>query len=243
MNCRYCGEDKKLIKAHIIPEAFFRRIRGKQNSLRLFTNKANEFSKKSPIGVYDCNILCIECEKLFGNWDNYAQDFLKDVPIKASPLMDAGNVIGYEVQNYNYSLLKLFFISLLWRAGVSKHSFYAKVKLGPYESLIKEHIAEKKPGTGEDFSVTLAKFNHKLVPFFDPHPEKFEGINYYRFYLGSYVAYIKTDKRKTPKFHSEVMIKPNMPLLIVGRELERSKEFPLMKKIAISANKRIKKPS
>lgn len=240
MICHYCRKEKKLIKAHIIPEAFFRRIRGEQNSLRLISNKENEFPKKAPIGVYDCNILCSECEKIFGAWDNYAQDFLKSIPPNSSPIIHGNKEVGYEVHKYNYDLLKLFFISLLWRAGISKHSFYAKVNLGPYEALLKKHIAQENPGTGDEFAVTLSKFNHHLVPFFDPHPEKFEAINYYRFYLGTYVAYIKIDKRQPPKFHSEVMMKPQAPLLIIGRELEGSKEFPLMKKIATIVNNRLK---
>jgi hypothetical protein len=243
MICQYCREDKRLIKAHIIPEAFFRRIRGEQNSLRLISNKENEYSKRAPIGVYDRNILCIECERIFGTWDNYAQDFLNGVPQSATPIRYGNSIIGYEVPYYNYATLKLFFISLLWRAGISKHSFYAKVKLGPYEALLRNYIAQKNPGTGDEFAVTLAKFNYHLVPFFDPHPEKFEAINYYRFYLGSYVAYIKIDKRQSPKFHSEVMLKPNAPLLIIGRELEGSKEFSLMKKIAAIINNHFKTPA
>lgn len=246
MICSYCGEDKKLIKAHIIPEAFFKRLRdGKQEpSPLLLTNKNDVYPKRSPIGIYDCNILCLECEKQFGDWDNYAQELLREKSGNASPIMVAGKCEGYEVRKYNYTYLKLFFISLLWRAAVSKDHFYAKVNLGAHEAIAKDLIARRSPGSEDDFSIILAKFDHSGKILLDPHPEKYGGVNYYRFYIGSYVAYIKTDKRKAQNSFSEVMMKPEKPLLIVGRDFARSKEFFLIKKIAMMPkNKRqSKKP-
>ncbi len=72
MICQYCGETGKLIKAHVIPAAFFRRLRDGQDPPRLLTNKEKEYPKRMPIGVYDSNILCEACESRFGDWDDYA---------------------------------------------------------------------------------------------------------------------------------------------------------------------------
>lgn len=237
MNCRYCGEAGKLIKAHVIPEAFFRRLRDGQDPPRLLTNKEKEYPKRMPIGVYDSNILCKACEPRFGDWDDYAQELLGVEPKGALPIMDKDQIAGYEVQEYRYDLLKLFFISLLWRASVSRHTFYSKVKLGPFENIAKGFMECQEPGTPEDFSVTLAKFDHPVgETILDPHPEKREGVNYYRFYLGSYVAYIKVDKRRATGLHADFMMKRSEPLRIIGRNLERSKELPLIRDIATSAN-------
>lgn len=238
MICQYCGEDRKLIKAHVIPEAFFRRLRDGQAPPRMLTNKENEYPKRMPIGVYDNSILCEACETRFGVWDTYAQELLGMEPKGASRIAKEGVLAGYEVEDYRYDLLKLFFISLLWRASVSGHTFYSKVKLGPLEHIAKGFIERKDPGTPEDFSVTLAKFDHLLgETILDPHPEKKEGINYYRFYLGSYVAYIKADKREAPGLHVHLKMKPGEPLRIIMREMEHSKELPLIHDIVLSGNK------
>ena len=244
MNCRYCGEDKKLIKAHVIPEAFFRRLRVDQDPPRLLTNKENEYPKRAPVGVYDSEILCETCEVKFGDWDNYAQYLLGEELRNCSPITANGNIAGYEVTTYDYELLKLFFISLLWRASVSVHPFYSKIKLGPYEAKAKQFLEQRNPGSADDFSVTLAKFDHPLgETIFDPYPEKWDGINYYRFYLGSYVAHIKTDKRIVPEPHSLIILAPNRSLVIIKRNFERSKELPLIKKIAMAANNRLQPTS
>lgn len=66
----------------------------------------------------------------------------------------------------------------------------------------------------------------------DPHRQRTEGINYYRFYLYSYVLYIKVDKRPTPNFFKPFAIQKNEPLIIIGRDINKSKEYPVMVNIA-----------
>jgi hypothetical protein len=237
MICCYCRQDKKLIRAHIIPEGFFRRLREGQRPLNILTNTPGEYPKKSPIGVYDRNILCDKCEKIFGGWDGYAQKLLADEPLHGKPIQDGTSWIGWEVSEYDYTRLKLFFISLLWRASVSKHAFYQKINLGSFEEKAKELIAQKNPGTSEEFGVLLAKFDHPLgSTILDPHPAKIPKdycfkVNYYQFYLASYIAYIKVDKRKTPSQMSCLLLKEGQPLIILGRDFIKSKELPLIRTI------------
>jgi hypothetical protein len=238
MICCYCRQDKKLlIKAHIIPEGFFRRIREGQIPLKILTNKPGKYPKKSPIGVYDPNILCNECEKIFGGWDDYAQKLLADEPLHGKPIQYGTQSTGWEVSEYDYTRLKLFFISLLWRASVSKDAFYQKVNLGSFEEKAKDLIAQKNPGTSEEFGVLLAKFDHPLgSAILDPRPVKIPKdycfkVNYYQFYLASYIAYIKVDNRKTPEQMSCLLLKEGQPLIILGRDFTKSKELPLIRNL------------
>ena len=69
--CRLCAEDRKLVKAHVIPEAFFRVLRAGGETPILISNVANTYPKRSPIGVYDQNILCEDCETMFSQVDDY----------------------------------------------------------------------------------------------------------------------------------------------------------------------------
>lgn len=89
MKCQYCGEDKKLIKAHIIPESFFKPLRADNGDVPyLMTDLQGEFPKKSPIGVYDKTILCRDCEDQFAQWDEYGFKTLVDGEKQLKPLYD-----------------------------------------------------------------------------------------------------------------------------------------------------------
>ena len=57
MICRGCNQDKKLVKAHIIPESFFRGLRGEKEPAKILSNRKDFYPKKSPIGIYDTEIL------------------------------------------------------------------------------------------------------------------------------------------------------------------------------------------
>jgi hypothetical protein len=233
MTCRYCGHNKKLIKAHVIPEGFFRSMREGERAPLLL--KQNDYARRSPIGVYDSNILCEDCESIFGPCDEYAQGLLAADLKDFEPITDGVQILGWRVLAYRYDLLKLFFMSLLWRASVSEMPFYSRIKLGPFEALAKQHIGKSDPGEPEDFAVVLAKFiDAPGAAMFDPHPDRLEGIKYVRFYLGNYVAYIKTDSRPSSQTFSDSVMKPAMPLTIYGRTLKNSAELPLMREIVAS---------
>jgi hypothetical protein len=91
-------------------------------------------------------------------------------------------------------------------------------------------VENQNPGSPDEFSVVLAKFDDKLgTSILDPHPEKFSGVNYVRFYLSGHVAYVKVDQRKTPLMHSKFILSENKPLYIIARNLMGSKELRLMK--------------
>jgi hypothetical protein len=71
----------------------------------------------------------------------------------------------------------------------------------------------------------------------DPFPEKYFGINYYRFYLEGYIVYIKVDKRIAKEPLRSIQLTPRSPLIIIARELSKSKEMPIMRKVAENAYK------
>lgn len=236
MICKFCLNEKKLIKAHIIPAGFFRRLNDGEIGPKLLHEK--EYPKKAPLGVYDSTILCGDCEKIFGDWDAHAQEIMSLQSI-GEPLAVGDKIVAHKISAFDYDKLKLFFVSLVWRASVSSHKFYSRISLGPWESVAKNMIATSDPGDDEGFATTVSRFaSHPLgVAVLDPHHERFQNINYCRFYLSDYVAYIKVDKRSAPSPHAECKMKRGCPLYVVSRDLSRSKELPLIHRIA-GANKR-----
>lgn len=237
MICRYCEQPKRLIKAHVIPETFFRRLReGKQSPLLV---RQREHLRRSPIGIYDPEILCADCDAIFAPWDDYAQKVLSPELKNANAITDGIQIGGWTIADYQYDLLKLFFISLLWRASVSQHPFYHRIKLGTFEPIAQGMIAQSDPGQPEEFGVVLARFTDALgTSILDPHPDRLDGIKYCRFYLGRYIAYIKTDARPPSETWRAFTMKPDQPLCIVARNLQRSKELAVMHKVVASSRRK-----
>lgn len=233
MNCKFCGKESVLIRAHIIPAGLFRRIRQGEETLEMVTNKAGEYAQKAPVGVYDRTIVCSECEHIWQEWDDYAQQLLAEPePLNGRALYRGHQKICYVVDNFDYAKLKLFFISMVWRASVSSHKFFSRISLGQFEDTAKQHVTSRDPGNSEDFSVVLSKFDHPLAKgTLDPYVYQNSGVNYIRLYLASYMADIKVDHKLTPKPLAAFIMTENRPLYILCRDFEESKELALMQRL------------
>jgi hypothetical protein len=222
--------EKKCVRCHIIPRSFFKSIL-KPHAL-IISDKFNP--KRSQIGIYDDNLVCEECEKLFPPFDDYAYRLLlSDIP-EDDLVIYEGKKIAYLIKNYDYNKLKLFFISLLWRASSSKLEYFALVKTKPFDNRLKEMVLKQDPGTEDEFSIALRRFKERSYSraMLNPHNTKFDGINYVMLYLGGYTIYIKVDKRVAPDFIRDISIKPDNPLGILLVDINKTSEFRIMKKLA-----------
>jgi len=230
MKCRGCGEEKKLVKAHVIPESFFRGLRDGQKAPEIRSTTEGVHPKKTPIGVYDMGILCNDCEQIFQTLDDYGCQILIKKEAELEPLQHNGQIVGYRINNVDTARLKLFFLSILWRASISTHYFYSKVALNALEEKVKKLVWENDPGGPHDFSFVLAKFEGDGVgrTILDPHQERWSGVRYYRFYLYGYVLHIKADSQKTaPEW--EQFIPNGDNIIVVSRGcIEKSKEYPIL---------------
>jgi hypothetical protein len=70
--CCFCEQERKLIRAHIIPEAFFRANRDESNELYILSSRSKDFARRARVGEYDEDLLCAECEQKFQDYDDYA---------------------------------------------------------------------------------------------------------------------------------------------------------------------------
>lgn len=232
MKCHLCLQKKKLIKAHIIPESFFLPLRDGKKAPKILSNIEGEHPRRSLIGIYDTSILCSGCDNVISDWDNYAQDLLLKKFSENLSVYNGTRKVAYKIDKFDYKKLKLFFISVLWRASISRQSFFKRIKLGPYESLARKMILEKNPGSSEDFAVIVAKFSDPIVTaILDPHMDKFDGVNFCRIYMTGFVIYVKVDKRKTPEFLKNYKIRENGPIYIILRDLHKSRDGKIIKDI------------
>ena len=80
MICKLCRKNKSLIKCHIYPRSLFKSGEGEKPfevmSSNIDEDCKNFISKRIQSGFYDNDIVCLECEKTFGIWDQYGIEFL-----------------------------------------------------------------------------------------------------------------------------------------------------------------------
>jgi hypothetical protein len=225
-SCKLCTNEAALIKAHVIPRSFWE-IDAAQPAPRMVANIEGVFPKRIPIGVYDQTIVCEPCERSFSDYDSYAAQLFLHRFNEFEEVRDSNRrLTGYVLGNVDYRLLKLFAIAVLWRASVSSHSFFSRVRLGPFEENAREMLLQRDPGDATTFATLFSVWDDGTEPLWmDPIAERWDGVRSYRFYLGRFVTYVKVDSRPLPEQLAKAALTPEGPLHVVSRQLAASKDF------------------
>jgi hypothetical protein len=219
-----------LVRAHAIPEAFFDiPPQASGAHLKLMTNKAGVHPKRAPIGIYDNGILCGECEGNFSDVDGYGAKVLLNEVSAFIARPDEGDPEYFVLPHYDYDLLKRFFMAVLWRAAVSMHEFYARIRLGPFEPTLLSMLKTGNPGRPDDFGVMLWTYDaHPNATItFDPFATRVGDIHCYRFKLYRYVFWIKVDKRPYLRDIRELQLSPGSPLVVLHQAFAESQDHKL----------------
>jgi hypothetical protein len=237
MICKLTGKEGTPAKAHVIPRSFYFLEENSKRPLKMATNKPGVYPKRLWEGIYDETTVTMEGEKIFLKWDDYAYKLLVEQFPNSEPIENKGDILAYKYEAYDYPMLKLFFLSVLWRAGASSHPFFKRVNLGRHLEILRTAILASSPGDPEFYSTSLAFFidDPTWAKMMDPFPERHAGIRFYRFYLGNIVAYIKVDKQGARDPLKQIQLRPQSPLFLISRKFWKSKEAIVMKRIAEAA--------
>jgi hypothetical protein len=233
--CRLCGRPEKLVKAHIIPEAFFRPLRQEGKPPLLVSGTQGQFPKRAPIGIYDETILCEACEARFAQLDHYGVEILQ---IRLNelfrPVLHLGETVAYQAEGIDQKRLLRFLIATLWRASVSDHSYYKRVTLGPYEDLAKQVVLATDDGVPKIFGAVLSRWDDKdpqglhAKGLMDPFRERWNGVNAYRFYFGHVVAYIKVSNQGFTDPLRSISLLSQPLVTMIPRNFKASSDFAAM---------------
>ena len=155
-----------------------------------------------------------------------------------------GQIVGYEYPTFAYTKLKLFFLSVLWRAGASSQEFFKRVDLGPHFDTLRNRLLNADPGQPDEYAVVLAVFDDDpdWAKIMDPFPERYgeTGIRFYRLYVGNFIAYVKVDQRPAESPMRDLQLTPDAPLRIVQRTFAESKERCVMRNVVVETERRNK---
>lgn len=118
--CKFCGQEKKLIKAHVIPKKFYLGLN--EDKYLCINSKIGKYTIQQQ-GGYDSNILCADCDNhILGKFDKEGYRVLFDDFSKYKYMQAHPQYKIYQLDNtkFDYAKLRKFFISILWRASISK---------------------------------------------------------------------------------------------------------------------------
>ena len=205
--CKWCGEVRPLMKSHIVPRSFY--LSERHEPIVAFSGARIERPKKSRTSLWDNSILCDVQETEMMRLDDYAFKALVEGRSQATWLRsadqsivtdDLGRPTVLQFDHADGGRIKLFALSVLWRAAVSERDEVADVKLGPYENRILEMLKANAPGEPDDFCtiVFLERLEGLAGSAMMPVPTRLDGVNIGSFSCGGFEFSIKTDKRPHP---------------------------------------------
>jgi hypothetical protein len=238
--CFLCGEEKKLIKAHIYPEWVFRSLYpgGKvDNDHPLVTVSAKQtYAKRKPIGIWDENILCNICDEYLGReFDAKGKIYLLDRELNLAMQSDKGLV--FVLSGVDPIILKNFLLSLLLRASWSETDEFRGVSL-PTKFLerIKEIIKNNSETSLSEFGIFITRFKagrfKEVAMKYSQvlYQTRINSINYYVLNLpNGYKVYIKVDSRDDMDAFTGLALRANYPVHILQWEsFEDSRELKML---------------
>ena len=141
--CKLCGEEKKLIKSHIVPEGFYKKIYDDKRRLFVASQTRNSFTLMQK-GQRE-ELLCKECDSnIIGNkYDKYGIEVIRE-RLQIKTYIDHKKEIWVGL---DYNKFKIFLLSVLWRAHIAQ-KFHTGITLEEsIETLIVESIKSGKAPT------------------------------------------------------------------------------------------------
>ncbi len=139
--CRLCQQIRELRLSHIISEFMHEEMYDEKH--RFFGLSSVVIQKEEILqkGLRE-RLLCEDCEQRFGRHERYAKGiFFGGGTYNRQRVGSDIHLTGLQ-----YAPLKLFFMSLLWRMGVTSVPALSGVQLGPHEERLRKLLLADDPG-------------------------------------------------------------------------------------------------
>ena len=218
--CKGCGLVKKLSKAHIIPESFFREIKKEDGDLSQYSKEYLGQPRRRPIGHYDKSILCRDCDNEFSVVDQYGAKTLIQRESEIQKYVSNGKIY-YKLTTVDGVLFRRFLAAVLWRASISREGMFSQVMLGGVEEIARQiAIGERDPEVHQ-FAFIVTKYSPDKINNIVASPTKFrvEHMRFIRLFFPGYIIHVKTCGRPLPDQLASAQLGGDGDLQMVGRRL------------------------
>jgi hypothetical protein len=212
----------KLCDSHIIPRHF---IRKRDAGTGLFEFIDGEPLKKRLSKGWTEYLLCEKCESHLGRFDDYAARFFATSDNWGIVDVRQIDMRIFLVEEFNYELLKLFFMSLLWRSAVASIPAFESVALNhKYQEELREMILRNDPGDEHKYGTVIFKYEPHQKGYekitFTPHEFRQSNcVFYYQLQLNEFPCHIKVSNQKDAARYPGFWLSKKPPLRIMEVKL------------------------
>jgi hypothetical protein len=173
--CALCLNERQLRQSHIIPEFLFRPLYDEKHRAQAMSTSKDAPTTFLQRGIRE-ELLCAECENRLSVYENYwRQIFFGSDRVRIGRI---NRFVGLD-----YTRLKLFQLSILWRAGISELPPYQEVELGNHAEELRRMILEGRPGRAWEYPCVVSFLVHENEPvmglIIQPKQKQVDGHTYY----------------------------------------------------------------
>jgi hypothetical protein len=259
--CKLTGEVGLFVKAHIIPQAL---SYGAAKDMPFAQAGADHPPIKRWTSWYDPNIVTRAGEDILAKYDDWAIEELRrhklvwsswsGHELNASDYLPIpGNNEGWgfrEIHDLNGARLRLFFLSVLWRAAVSEMREFQEVQI-PHSQMrrLRRMLIEGDPEPFHVFPISLTQLStrgrvHNLTPIAQRKQKsilqpKGATIPIFRFYFDGLIAHIhRESNRNEVQDLGGMLLGTNTPTAICTVKYENSWQQGNMRELEREAEER-----
>lgn len=149
--CQLCGQAGDLSFSHIFPEFFYEGTYDESHRFVSVSSHPRQRARPMQAGLRE-HLLCAACETRLSRNETYVAGLLR----RADEAL-RGETRGVALADVDFVRLRLFALSLLWRAHVSRLHMFGQVRLGPHAEAIRQILLREDPGPPHNYGFALAK--------------------------------------------------------------------------------------
>lgn len=218
MNCALCLNERMLRNSHIVPEFMYNHMYDDKHRFHVIAASDPARKRQEQKGLRE-RLLCQDCESQLSSHERYvSQIFSGAISVQSDR---NGNLVKIEGLDYHH--FRLFGLSILWRAGVSRHEYFEKVLLGRHEESLRRLLAANNPGDPHQYGFFLSPIVHdeRDVKGFmvQPTHSHLGGHRCYRFVFGGLVWVFVVSSHAPPKVFRDAFINRHGEMLMLVSEL------------------------
>jgi hypothetical protein len=228
MNCALCQTESDLCDSHIIPEFMYEAMYDEKHRFHSISLPHDGRARYKQKGVYE-KLLCFACEQKLSVHETYA----KRLFFSGLSLTAKRNADSVEFQGVDYAQLKLFQLSILWRASVSKLDFFENIQLGPHQERIRSILVSGSPPPSESYPCLVSAVLHDGAGLQDfmlqPFMSRLLGVRVAQFFFGGFRWIYFINNSAIPNQFHKLAIDESGTILIGMKQL---KDIAFIKSIA-----------
>ena len=203
--CRLCLNVRPLCRSHIIPEFLYEELYDPRHRCFAIPPAPQEPERLLQKGERE-QLLCQECETHLSVHERYICETFRNSRLQA---VRRGNLQLFA--GLNYSHIRLFFLSILWRMSISSLAFFRDVDLGPRAEHLRQKILADDPGEPYEygFTCTIPVIDDTFYRDFilQPHAVRVDGRRVYRTVLGGLVVLYYVSRQRLPQSQESVFMR------------------------------------